>query len=395
MIMAMTVIGSSHLVLCPVAGAKYGFALLWIVLLAHIIKYPAFEFGPRYTLATGEPILLGYRKLPGPKNWLIYLIMVMGLVLGFCGLSAVVGTTGAVLHAATGIPLPLAGPLVAISVLLMLVLGKYWLLENINKWMLGTLVIVALIAFFYSTPTPTTYASSFIIPVIPLGATTIVAALLGWLPGDMSASVLHSTWAMEKWKGAKSKDTLKEGLFDFRVGYAVIFIMACVFMILGAVTLYPRGLVPSGENVIVTISMIFTNTIGSWMYPLIMIVAFFIMFSTSYAAADGASRLLSWISAILWESYRSKMDRTRTILAVLFCVVPACITFFLPEPVLLIMIAAIMSLFFAPLVYLANTYCVTRLIDNEMKPPKITVAASVLGFVLTTASIILFISVIF
>lgn len=41
-------IGVSHLVQSTRAGANYGFALLWALLLANIFKYPAFEFGPRY-----------------------------------------------------------------------------------------------------------------------------------------------------------------------------------------------------------------------------------------------------------------------------------------------------------------------------------------------------------
>ena len=52
MIMAATAIGTSHIVLAPVAGARFGFDLLWVILLAHVFKYPAFEFGARYAVAT-------------------------------------------------------------------------------------------------------------------------------------------------------------------------------------------------------------------------------------------------------------------------------------------------------------------------------------------------------
>ncbi len=41
-------IGVSHLVQSTRAGANYGFALVWALLLANLFKYPAFEFGPRY-----------------------------------------------------------------------------------------------------------------------------------------------------------------------------------------------------------------------------------------------------------------------------------------------------------------------------------------------------------
>ena len=56
-------IGVSHLVQSTRAGASYGFALVWAVILANLFKYPFFEYGPRYAAATGESLLEGYRKL--------------------------------------------------------------------------------------------------------------------------------------------------------------------------------------------------------------------------------------------------------------------------------------------------------------------------------------------
>ena len=50
MIMAATAIGTSHIVLAPVAGARFGFDLLWLILFAHVFKYPAFEFGALHWL---------------------------------------------------------------------------------------------------------------------------------------------------------------------------------------------------------------------------------------------------------------------------------------------------------------------------------------------------------
>jgi Mn2+/Fe2+ NRAMP family transporter len=56
-------IGVSHLVQSTRAGANYGFALLWALLLANIFKYPSFKFGPRYAAATGKSLLHGYSEI--------------------------------------------------------------------------------------------------------------------------------------------------------------------------------------------------------------------------------------------------------------------------------------------------------------------------------------------
>lgn len=56
-------IGTSHLVQSTPAGAVYGLALVVVILLANLLKYPAFRFGVDYGHATRRSILAGYRVL--------------------------------------------------------------------------------------------------------------------------------------------------------------------------------------------------------------------------------------------------------------------------------------------------------------------------------------------
>ena len=63
LLFAGAAIGVSHLVQSTKAGADYGLGLIWALILVNIFKYPFFQFGPRYALATGESLLSGYKKL--------------------------------------------------------------------------------------------------------------------------------------------------------------------------------------------------------------------------------------------------------------------------------------------------------------------------------------------
>jgi len=63
LLFAGAAIGVSHLVQSTRAGADFGFGLIWALVLIHLIKYPFFQFGPRYATATGESLLDGYKKL--------------------------------------------------------------------------------------------------------------------------------------------------------------------------------------------------------------------------------------------------------------------------------------------------------------------------------------------
>ncbi len=56
-------IGVSHLVQSTLAGAGFGFDLIWILVLANFIKYPFFEFAPRYATSTGDSLIDGYKRL--------------------------------------------------------------------------------------------------------------------------------------------------------------------------------------------------------------------------------------------------------------------------------------------------------------------------------------------
>ena len=63
LLFAGSAFGVSHLVQSTKAGANFGFGLIWALVLINIIKFPFFEFGPRYAAATGENLLEGYKKL--------------------------------------------------------------------------------------------------------------------------------------------------------------------------------------------------------------------------------------------------------------------------------------------------------------------------------------------
>ena len=92
-------VGVSHLVQSTRAGANYGFALLLIVLLANVFKYPAFSFGPRYAAATGTSLLEGYRRR-GLWALLLYGVVTLGTM--FTVQAVVTLITGAIAVNAIG-----------------------------------------------------------------------------------------------------------------------------------------------------------------------------------------------------------------------------------------------------------------------------------------------------
>ena len=82
LIFAGAAIGVSHLVQSTRAGADFGLGLIWALLLVNFSKYPFFQFGPRYSLATGESLLDGYLKMGKGLLW-IYTIITFATMFTF------------------------------------------------------------------------------------------------------------------------------------------------------------------------------------------------------------------------------------------------------------------------------------------------------------------------
>ena len=122
------------------AGAQYGYALLWIIPAAYILKYCCFEFAHRYTMVKGESIMNAYGRVGQWPFW----------YLGFQSLANTFGIAGRALGC--GALLWAAFPFMSLemwsmSVLLISVailwLGKYEVFEGIVK--------VAIIVFALSS----------------------------------------------------------------------------------------------------------------------------------------------------------------------------------------------------------------------------------------------------
>ncbi len=55
-------IGGSHLLSWTMAGARFGFSLVGLILLTNLLKYPFFFVETRFTASTSKSLLEGFKE---------------------------------------------------------------------------------------------------------------------------------------------------------------------------------------------------------------------------------------------------------------------------------------------------------------------------------------------
>ncbi|MFY0604822.1 MAG: divalent metal cation transporter [Flavobacteriaceae bacterium] len=305
LLFAGAAIGVSHLVQSTRAGADFGFGLLWALLLVHIFKYPFFQYGPRYAAATGETLLDGYRKL-GKGVLAIYYILSFATMFTIQAAVTIV-TAGLAVNlfgTISGIDSIVAwSAIITVISIIILVVGRYKLLDNLMKYIILILTISTIIAVLVAiVNTNQTFDFTQIFPSGALEITFLIA-FLGWMPAPLDISIWHSLWSVEKEKTTFQKIQPKEAIFDFNIGYIGTLFLGVCFVLLGAMVMYNSGETFSSSGGIFAGQLInlYTQNLGEGTYIFIAIAAFTTMFSTTITTLDASPRAMAKTTNLLFK----------------------------------------------------------------------------------------------
>ena len=385
LLFAGAAIGVSHLVQSTRAGATFGFGLIWAVVLANVLKYPFFEFGPRYTGATGESLLMGYKKL---GKWVLLLFLAITLLTVFTIQAAVTSVTAAILQNLFPIGQSSIAwsAIVLLFCLLLLAIGKYSLLDSLMKVIIVSLAISTLIAVFaalWSHSRSPTFAIGFFDWKSALNISFLIG-LMGWMPAPIDLSVWNSLWALEKKKLNKNFQA-RESLLDFNVGYWGAAILALFFVALGAFVMFGSGESLSDKGAVFAGQLIelYTKSIGNRAFWIIVIAAFTTMFSTTLTCFDAIPRVFAKTTILLkCNSPKIELEKKLYWLFIVLLMLGALslIHFFSGQMIRLVQLATILSFLTAPFFAVANYKLVTgKNIPIEFQPKKWLIVLSWLG----------------
>lgn len=384
LIWAMVAIGQTHVILGTYAGARFGFSLLWVVLLAHVLTYPVFEYGPRYAVATGGSLIDAYMRLRLLKVPLLIFFLALLLTVPFLIIASLLSVSASILFAAIpGVSFNVWCAIITCLTAVLIFAGRYRGLEIACIAMSGVLVLVAVIAFCLSPPEPGDLLAGALLPAVPAGSLLTLVALIR-MPTDAATSIMHSVWAARKrdvWiEGGEPVEGLKRSLFDLRVGFCFSLAVAVVFLSLGAVVLNPRGIHLEGVKLAFELSRIYTDTVGPWTFPLFIGVAFIAVWGSYYTNADGVPRMFQDLyNSLTKRKKNSELSRIRVAYTIFIMAGGLFLSILKQEPVYLVLLAVSAGLIAYPLIYILNIYAVTRMVDKEFRPSRLNLLLAFLG----------------
>ena len=294
MLFAGAAIGTSHLVQSTRAGAMFGLGLLTVVIVANLIKYPAYRFGPLYAAITGRSLIEGYHGL-GRWVLILYIASELAVIAIVIAVTAIV--TAAILLAVCSVAVDAkyVGVALIVAGTSVLVIGGYNLLDKLTKVFVLILTLATFVATLVSLPGIDWSLSQFALPDMDIQTFAFVIALMGFMPSGMELSIVQSLWCVAKSRASGRRLPLSHVLTDFNIGYVGSAFLAVCFLLMGAGVMYADGIVPEtrAAGFATQVIALYTATLGGWSGTVVGVSALFVMFTTLIAVLDGMPRLVA------------------------------------------------------------------------------------------------------
>ena len=320
-VVAGSVIGSGELVNTPVQAAKFGFALLWVVLLSCVIKYFLQVEIARHCLVHNRTTVQALNICPGPKfrgtSWtaLLYMLGYFATMLTVIG---IIGALGGLMHGiwpwaeSAGRSTKIWGAIMGAVAILVLWQGWYRHLELLVMLLVGCFSISVFVGLFLIQGTPFHISADELLSGLKFSLAVdryqgevgyAVISLLGALGVAANELFMYPYWILEKGYARELGDANSPGWTDrarhwirtiwLDAGLSTLLatVVTAAFFLLGATVLYRQRIVPEGLEVVDQISQVYTQSYGDWSKWVFLIGAFCTLFSTLIVIAAASGRM--------------------------------------------------------------------------------------------------------
>ncbi|OHB58026.1 MAG: hypothetical protein A2173_09545 [Planctomycetes bacterium RBG_13_44_8b] len=270
-----------------------------------------------------------FSRMPGPRNWVVWIVMVIQFISAMIGMGALASASGTFLHSLVPISAHIAGWIISIIALIVVWSGRF----NILKTIMSVLVVLMCIGVIYVATVVFPPLSEllegllFKIPEVPEWAVKTAGAspnpwreilpLIGWAAGGFGSQVWYSYWVLGEGYGMargreygqpadletlanlnkddahKLKGWSRLVYVDASVAILITTVLTVCFLIAGAGILRPQELAPQGAEVAFTLSKLFSSKWGCFGGFLFMLSGTVALSGTLMVQMAGWPRLLA------------------------------------------------------------------------------------------------------
>lgn len=347
LVVAATGVGAADMVATLVAGSRYGYALLWAVLLGVILKIVLVEGAGRYTLATGKTIFEGWQTLGKWTTWYFGpYIMIWGFVYGATAMSSAALPLAALFPV---FPLTVWAVFMGLLGFVMVWFGRYSFFEKMTAVLVGLMFVTVVGLAVIAVPNiPDMFKG--LVPIIPDGGVFYTLALAGGVGGTITLAA-YGYWLREK--GWYTPKWMKVMRIDNTAAYVLTGIFVVAMLIVGAEVVRAAGVSLSvGDEGLVDLSTVLREKYGD-----LIGIGFLVGFwAASFSSIIGVWNGVSLMFADFWGNMRGKESGhpdTRIggkyfKFYVLWLTFPPMILFALGKPIGLILAYGVLGSLFMP-----------------------------------------------
>jgi Mn2+/Fe2+ NRAMP family transporter len=379
-ILSASIVGSGELIATTVLGAKAGFAALWIIIVSCLVKVAVqLEFG-KHTILTGETVMQAFNKLPGPSlgkgRWAVWIIFFL-VTLKIVQVGGMLGGTVIILNMLySGFSISTWAILIALLVSALVFNGNYSIVEKASLVMIAMFTILTMTSLYFVRYTPYAFSLTDIFEGLKFNLSAdVVGVAIGafGITGVASDEIIaYNYWCLEKgyaaytgpredspeWKN-RARGWINTMHLDALTAMVIYTLVTVTFYLLGSAILFSRGEIPEGNEVIETLALIYTQSLGPDVKNIYLIGAFFVLFSSVYATLAFWTRLFPDIfGQIGWIDFFNVAQRKKMI-AILSWTFPfawAAMYLFIELPVLMVLSGGVIGSFMLILVVFAAYY---------------------------------------
>lgn len=400
LILTATLVGSGELIITTLFGAQVGFTALWLIVLACLLKVAVQETLGRYTISSGLTSLRIMDQLPGPRmygGWAVWFWLVV-VLLGSTQLGGVATAVGDALHIVwPSTPTSYWSIIVCAIALFILIGGRYVVIERVSVTLVSIFSVSIIFCGIILQWTDYGITWSNIVEGFQFtvdvkhghqSAWVLGMAIIGAVGLSSTELVYYPYWCVEKgyarftgpneptpeWE-QRAKGWIRVMQLDCYFAFVIYTTTTIAFYFLGAAVLSKSGGgMPKKDQLIETLSSMYTETLGPWAYYVFIICSILVLFSTLFVSIASYGRLfpdcLGILGAIKFDTDDERRRWTRNFVIV-FAIVFAAASQLPGKVEILIALGLIPVTLMLPVICFTALYVRFKKLDPRLRPSRL------------------------